>query len=119
MRILSWNGAPDLRRGNQPCILFRRQSHLIPASRASTREALHEIELHDRLWADFFARAGIVPLHVTYEDMEADPAAGMRRLLGELGLPVAASVPRVSLRRQRGAYSATLRERFLGDFYRL
>ncbi|GGJ02153.1 Stf0 family sulfotransferase [Neoroseomonas lacus] len=83
------------------------------------REALHEIELHDRLWDDFFACAGIMPFHVTYEEMEADPAASMGRLLGELGLSVAAPVLRVSLRRQRDAYSATLRERFLGDFYRL
>jgi LPS sulfotransferase NodH len=83
------------------------------------RDALHEIELHDRLWEDFFACAGIVPLRVNYEAMEADPAGEMTRLLAGLGLPSEAPVLHVTLRRQRDAHSAALRERFLDDFQRL
>lgn len=82
-------------------------------------DALHEIELHDRLWDDFFSRAGITPIRVTYEDIEADPAGGTARLLAGLGLPADAPATEVPLRRQRDTHSATLRERFIADLYRV
>jgi LPS sulfotransferase NodH len=83
------------------------------------RDALHEIELDDRLWDDFFTRAGITPVRVAYEALEADPAGGLAGLLGTLGLPADAPVLGVPLRRQRDTHSEALRERFLGDFYRV
>lgn len=83
------------------------------------RQALHEIELDDRLWDDFFARAGIAPLRVTYETLEADVPGVLRGLLDALGLPAAMPSEAVPLRRQRDEHSDALRERFLGDFYRV
>lgn len=82
------------------------------------RAALQEIEMHDRLWEDFFAQAGITPFRVIYEEMEADPVGGMARLLDHLGVASATPVAAVSLRKQRDAHSAALRERFLDDLYR-
>jgi LPS sulfotransferase NodH len=82
-------------------------------------DALHEIALHDRLWDDFFSRAGITPIRVTYEEIEADPAGGMARLLARLGLPAEAPTTEVPLRRQRDAHSAALRDRFVADLYRV
>lgn len=83
------------------------------------RDALHEIELHDRLWDDFFARAGITPFRVTYEEIEVDPGGGTARMLAGLGLPADAPATKVALRRQRDAHSATLYDRFIADLYRL
>ncbi|NJC07837.1 Stf0 family sulfotransferase [Polymorphobacter fuscus] len=83
------------------------------------RNALHEIELGDRLWDDFFARAGIEPLRVTYEALVADLPGGLSELLSALGLPAEVPAERVGLRRQRDSYSKALQERFLGDFYRV
>lgn len=85
---------------------------------AAILAALQGIEMHDRLWEDFFAQAGITPYRVIYEEMEADPAGGMARLLDHLGVASAAPVATVSLRKQRDAHSAALRDRFLDDLYR-
>lgn len=85
---------------------------------AAIRAALQEIEMHDRLWEDFFAQAGITPFRVIYEEMEADPVGGMARLLEHLGLASAAPLATVALRKQRDAHSAALRDRFLDDLYR-
>ncbi len=81
--------------------------------------ALREIELHDRLWADFFATAGIQPIPVTYETLIQDVEGGLtdvlRRLdaLGESGV-----VTQVNLKRQADDLSTEFRERFLEDLYR-
>lgn len=83
------------------------------------RDALHEIELHDRLWDDFFGQAGITPIRVTYEEIEADPVGGTACLLAALGLPAEAPATKVALRRQRDAHSAALRDRFIADLYRI
>jgi len=80
--------------------------------------ALREIELHDRLWDDFFARAGITPIRITYEEFEADPAGGIASVLAALGMPCESPVTTVNLRRQRDDLSASFRDRFLEDLYR-
>lgn len=80
--------------------------------------ALREIELHDRLWDDFFARAGITPIRITYEEFEADPAGGIAGVLAALGMPCESPVTTVNLRRQRDDLSASFRDRFLEDLYR-
>ena len=85
---------------------------------AGIRAALQEIELHDRLWDDFFRRAGIAPIRVIYEDLEADPGAGTAAMLAALGTASDKPVTAVSLKRQRDGLSATLRDRFLEDLYR-
>ncbi len=82
------------------------------------RACLHEIELDDRLWDDFFVMAGIAPVRIIYERFEEAPGAGLRRILAGIGRPVP-DQPRVAirLRRQRDGYSEVLRERFLDDFF--
>ncbi len=82
------------------------------------KACLQEIEMDDRLWDDFFALANIQPVRVTYEDFEADVAADIRRILGDLQRPLPATLEtEVSLRRQRDAVSHAYRERFLDDIY--
>lgn len=83
-------------------------------------DCLHELAHDDRLWGDFFALCGVVPVRVVYEEFEADVAAGLRSLLTALGLPEPAVLEReVDLRRQSDALSGRLRERFLEEFYRV
>ncbi len=62
----------------------------------------------------FFAANGIVPLHLVYEDVVADPAGAVRRVgawmgLGDLGFDPA----RVRIGRQSNAVNAAWRARFL------
>lgn len=86
---------------------------------AAIHAALREIELHDRLWDDFFDCAGITPIRVIYEEIEADPATKLAAVLASLGVPFEAPKTMVALKRQRDELSSTLRERFLADLYRV
>lgn len=64
----------------------------------------------------FFARNGLRPQHVFYEDFEADPTAGVARLLAGMGLPPLRTLPElVRIRRQRGALNEEWRQRFLAE----
>jgi LPS sulfotransferase NodH len=45
---------------------------------------------HRRRWRDYFARSGVTPLEIRYEDLAADPSATVDRVLAFLGLPQAA-----------------------------
>lgn len=46
----------------------------------------------DQEWHDFFGRAGITPLVVTYEDLAASPEGVAAEILAYLGLPPAPSL---------------------------
>ena len=47
----------------------------------------------DEAWRDFFRRNGIEPLELTYEEVSADLAAAVRRILEWLGHEVPAELP--------------------------
>ncbi|HET9020184.1 MAG TPA: Stf0 family sulfotransferase, partial [Acetobacteraceae bacterium] len=66
----------------------------------------------NRIWDVFFGRNGIVPVHVLYEDLVADPARAVRAVGAALGIEGLAFDPaRVTLRRQAGALNASWRAR--------
>lgn len=48
------------------------------------------IREHNQAWRDWFAAQGVQPYPVRYEDLDADPAAVTRDILGFLGLEPAA-----------------------------
>jgi LPS sulfotransferase NodH len=54
-----------------------------------------ELEADDRSWREFFAAHAITPLHLTYEDLAADPRAALAHILAALGQDpaIAATVP--------------------------
>lgn len=68
----------------------------------------------NRGWDIFFGRNGIVPVHVLYEDLVADPARAVRAVGAALGLEGLALDPaRLTLQRQAGALNQRWRELFL------
>lgn len=81
---------------------------------AAIRRRLDAIERDERWWADLFAEAGVDPVRVTYEDLAADGAAVVRRVLDELGIdtagPLWLSAPR--MRRQADARSERWVQRY-------
>lgn len=84
----------------------------------SILKALREIELHDKLWDDFFACAEVTPLRIVYEEIEIDPAMGVSKLLLDLGEPSSNATGTVQLKRQNDDYSAVYRNRFLDDLWK-
>lgn len=81
---------------------------------AAIRRRIDAIERDERWWADLFAEAGVGPVRVFYEDLVADGAAVVRRVLDELGIdtagPLWLSAPRV--RRQADARSERWVQRY-------
>jgi LPS sulfotransferase NodH len=69
------------------------------------------LEEHERGWAAWFAERGLSPLEVTYEELSADPAATVRRVLDHLGLPEV-PIPAPPLDRQSDDLSRQWAERF-------
>lgn len=62
----------------------------------------------------FFGLNGIVPVHVIYEHLVADPQAQVRAVGAALGLPdLRPDTARITMRRQGGALNEQWRERFL------
>jgi LPS sulfotransferase NodH len=49
------------------------------------RASISETTAHEAEWRGWFAREGIVPMEMSYEELSADPQAAMARLLGALG----------------------------------
>jgi len=68
-------------------------------------------------WAFFFARTGIAPLTLHYEEIVADPQASVDRIAALVGLGEAAPIrpELVEFRMQRDAISEEWRERFLRE----
>lgn len=68
-------------------------------------------------WTQFFARTGLAVLHLTYEDVERDPAQAVERVADwvELGEPVRLDPGAVDLRIQRNQQNEDWRERFRAE----
>lgn len=64
-----------------------------------------------RSWCDFFAEAGITPIEVTYEQLDADYGGTVSRVLAELGFPGVPVPPPVHVRQADGI-NAAWAERF-------
>lgn len=52
---------------------------------ARLRDSIAETTAHDAEWRNWFAREGIAPMEMSYEELAADPQVAMARLLGALG----------------------------------
>ena len=78
---------------------------------------LHEIVRERARWEAYFARTGIEPLRMAYEDVVADPVAQVRRVadLMELEEAVTLDRARVDLSVQRDQLSEHWRRCFLGE----
>ncbi len=76
---------------------------------------LERIVRWNAAWNVYFARAGIEPLRISYEDLMDDPQFQMERMAKTLGLrgEVRVDPSQLSLTIQRDATSAEWRERFL------
>lgn len=67
----------------------------------------------NRAWQDWFARRGVTPLALTYEELAADPVGVAERVLDFLGLPMPAGQrPSASNRPMADAVSAEWAARF-------
>ncbi|MEU9740525.1 Stf0 family sulfotransferase [Micromonospora chersina] len=69
-------------------------------------ELLRTIAAHQAAWDTWFARYGITPHRVRYEDLAADPAGVTRGVLDALGLPSAGVPVRPRHARQADALNA-------------
>ncbi len=71
----------------------------------------------DARWRVFFARNGIAPLRLVYEDLVREPAACVRAVAQTLGLcgEVRIDETSIDLRRQRDGESEAWHERFLAE----
>lgn len=100
-------------------------SNVFLAGRKSTREPQFDgpligdyLELIIRwnaAWQLWFARLGVVPLRLLYEEVVADPQGNLDRVAAALGVTAAARVDpaRLTMVMQRDALSEEWRERFL------
>lgn len=68
-------------------------------------------------WRLWFARQGIAPLHVVYEDLVADPQIVIDRITRQLGVTESVTIDPAALRLrvQRDELNAQWRERFLAS----
>jgi LPS sulfotransferase NodH len=69
---------------------------------------------HEQLWADFFARSGVVPLEVRYEDLVASYEKTIRRVLDflDVELPPDADLPPPRLKKQADEATERLAEEY-------
>jgi LPS sulfotransferase NodH len=69
---------------------------------------------HERRWAEFFARSGVVPLEVRYEDLVAARDKSVRRVLDFIGvaLPPDAVLPPPRLKKQATDVTERLAEEY-------
>jgi trehalose 2-sulfotransferase len=70
---------------------------------------------HERLWAKFFARSGIAPLEVRYEDLAESHEKTLKRVLNFLGVPLPAGtvLPAPRLRKQADGETERLTQEYL------
>ncbi len=82
--------------------------------RARIAAAINQFADINRSFDEFFGMNGIVPQHVIYEDLDADPAAVVARVGRGAGLPDPVfNRAGIGLRRQANARNAEWRARFL------
>jgi LPS sulfotransferase NodH len=70
---------------------------------------------HEKRWTDFFARSGIVPLEVRYEDIVLDYRKAVRDVLGFLGAELApdTALPAPRLKKQADEETERLTQEYL------
>lgn len=80
--------------------------------------AMRETVAQDARWQLFFARNGLAPLRLVYEDALLSADATVDAVAGLVGLdgPVAAAPERIPFAVQRDALSAEWRERFVAEY---
>ena len=79
---------------------------------------LHQIVREQARWASFFARNGIEPLRLIYEDFVGRPEAAVRAVaeLMHVAIPPATDPYQTDLVVQRDSVTEVLRSRFLDEF---
>jgi trehalose 2-sulfotransferase len=82
-------------------------------SRRHIASTLNRIAHNQARWACWFARNGLDPLHLTYEEIAERPAGTVQRIHRHLGLSGPVKPGRVALEVQRDRLSETWRERFV------
>lgn len=81
-----WHVAPD---GSE---LERLAPHREPRyDREEIRACVETMSAYDRDWNDRFAREGIEPLRISYDDLAIDPIETLHHILDHLGLGQAAT----------------------------
>ncbi|HZP19990.1 MAG TPA: Stf0 family sulfotransferase [Bauldia sp.] len=96
----------------------RFRNNRVPAFEVAAIDAtLRRIASDEARWDLYFARNGIDPLTLWYEDFEADPVSAVRAIAGSLGLdePIVVDVAAVELKRQRNEMNEEWRARFLHE----
>lgn len=63
-------------------------------SRSEIRRLQDEIEIDEQGWEDWYARSGVTPLRVTYEELVADPWGTVSSVLAFLGVDAPLPDPR-------------------------
>ena len=103
-----WHVAPDVTE------LERVAPHREPVYDAARLRVIVEMLVdYDRVWNDWFAREGIAPLRLSYDDLAADPGGTLARVLAALGLdPAAADGVTPGVRKLADATSCDWVERF-------
>jgi LPS sulfotransferase NodH len=78
---------------------------------------IHRLALGQARWAAFFARCGIAPLHLDYEEISADARGTVEKLARFLGLEehVAVDPGKIHTRVQRDTLSDEWRARFVAE----
>jgi LPS sulfotransferase NodH len=80
-------------------------------------QRLEDLAARDAIWATYFARSGIEPLRLWYEDVAADPPGAVRAVARflEVELPAMASTSAATRPRQSQEMKQEWRARFLHD----
>ncbi len=73
-----------------------------------------QLEHDEGAWIDWFARTGVRPIEVSYDEFDAAPGESVARVLKALCLP-GTPVPSPPLARQRDSRSTAWRERYLRE----
>jgi LPS sulfotransferase NodH len=76
---------------------------------------VHQIRVWDGAWRRWFEAQRIDPLPLAYEELAADPAGVVDRVLGSLGLELPAAAPSSSMRKQADDVSEEWISRYLAE----
>ena len=80
-------------------------------------ERILEIARAEASWDAYFAKTGLAPLALVYEDVTADPANAVRRVTSFIGVDAASmDHAAVDLIAQRDANTEEWRQRFLAEY---
>jgi len=98
-------------------ISFRAATGAADYDPAAIRAALARLSRDAAGWDDFFARRGVTPLRITYEDLAARPLEALNAARAHLGLPPRTTLPDGDWMpaRQATALNARWRARYLEE----